>query len=564
MNFISKVKGVVSFENEIPVLLPISQGDGRPYIIKGKFSSKITDGSLVECMITRKKFRHVKILKILAQKVFSKSLNSLTLIEKEIPTSFPEDLITESSKINKPYSMDLHKNLTNLPFVTVDPSDAKDHDDAIYALKEVIGKNNSIYRVYVAIADVSYFVTENSEIDLVAKERGNSTYLPGLCIPMLPEYLSFDLCSLRENEIRPCILVEMVISDRGEKTSHTFHRALIKNRKALTYLDLEHFRLNGSTRSSSYTKSLTALCEVYELLKEITKKRSPLELNFTETSIEINNEDRVTKIEIDKKNVSHSIIEELMILANICAIETIQQKFGEALFRVHPAPSNDKLSSIFSIEVGKNLRNKDETSTALLNKLIKSTNDPTEKFSVQNKIIQILEQASYSTKNIGHFGLNLDRYTHFTSPIRRYSDIVIHRLLIHCITNTIDLGKYNSTEMSKICKHISLTEKRSSDAERSAVRRYLARYMKRKLNEDFEGQIVNISRKVIFVKLDYLNAEGAIIVKQGKNDPLYFDKNSHGFRSRKTLRKIGIGAKISVKLIDANELNGRLTFEYLS
>ena len=184
-NFTSKIKGVVSFKGETPLLLPISQGDGRPYIVKGKFSSKVTDGSLVECIITRKRFRHVKILNLLAQKAFYQSLNALTLIEKEIPTTFPEDVINESNNFTKHHPMDQHKDFTNLPFVTVDPSDAKDHDDAIYAIKESINKKISAYKVYVAIADVSFYVTANSKVDLEAMERGNSTYLPGLCIPML-------------------------------------------------------------------------------------------------------------------------------------------------------------------------------------------------------------------------------------------------------------------------------------------------------------------------------------------------------------------------------------------
>ena len=382
----------------------------------------------------------------LSTKIISQTLNSITLIEKEISTDFPDDVINESNKIAKSHSTDQHRDFTHLPFVTVDPSDARDHDDAIFAVKEIIDKKVSIYKVYVAIADVSFFVAENSNIDLEARKRGNSTYLPGLCIPMLPERLSFDLCSLRENEIRPCLLVEMLINDRGEKTSHTFHRAVIKNRKAMTYSDLESFRLNGSNQSSSCDKSLTALCEVYKLLKEATKKRSPLELDFPETSVGIDNEDKVTKIEINKKNVSHSIIEELMILANVCAVETICKKFDQVLFRVHPSPSKDKLDNIFNNRVSNNFRYNRDNSTRAINKLIKSTSDLTDKLSVQNEIIKILEQASYCTKNIGHFGLNLDKYC----TLRVLSEDILILLFtgFYYIVSLINVKKLNIIQMT--------------------------------------------------------------------------------------------------------------------
>ena len=256
-NFTSKIRGIVSFKENTAMVIPISKGDERSYFIKGKNLTGIRAGDLVECLITRKQLRHVKIIKVLRKNILKKPLNHISLYEKGIPNIFSDKSMRECEKIELPSTFNDHKDFTHLPFITVDPQDAKDHDDAIYAIKGINGVDNFCFKVYVAIADVSFFVEENSEIDFEARDRGNSTYLPNLCIPMLPEKLSFNFCSLLEGEIRPCLVVEIAIDQIGKKITHTFHRAIIKNIKALTYEDIEIFRVSNHV---NYVKNNNVKC----------------------------------------------------------------------------------------------------------------------------------------------------------------------------------------------------------------------------------------------------------------------------------------------------------------
>lgn len=560
--FKSKVRGIVSFEDGEPVILPVSRGDNRKYYLKGKIPSKIENGNLVECLITRLRLRHVKVIKILATNIFGYDLNYLTLSEKSIPTSFPKEVLKEIDEIVAPSKFDHHKDFTHLPFITVDPEDAKDHDDAICAIAQSASLNGAKFKVYVAIADVSYFFSENSQIDLEARARGNSTYLPSLCIPMLPKKLSFDLCSLVENKLRPCIVAEIGIGEKGKKKYHKFHRAVVKNKKALSYNDLEAVRIKDSKNCSGLDQSIKILWDLYDLLMVEKIQRSPIELEFPELLIKKDADDNVTEVSNSISRPSNHLIEELMILANICAAETIQKEGKEMVFRVHPPPKKDTIPDYTQERRQLSSIRSNNFTPKYLNELIKSARTNDEKFLARQGVIKVLERAYYRTSNIGHFGLNLNSYTHFTSPIRRYADLMIHRLLVESI---VEGEQKNSTldkiELQEICTHISLTERRSSEAESIGKKRYIAKYMKGKLGEKFEGTVVNFSRKVVFIRINYLNIEGALMINQGRNNHIFFDRRYGNFVTRHTSKMLDVGTKISVKLIDTNELNGSLTFE---
>ncbi|MFL2823417.1 MAG: RNB domain-containing ribonuclease [Paracoccaceae bacterium] len=564
-NFTSKIRGIVSFKENTAMVIPISKGDERSYFIKGKNLTGIRAGDLVDCLITRKQLRHVKIIKVLRKNILKKPLNHISLYEKGIPNIFSDKSMRECEKIELPSTFNDHKDFTHLPFITVDPQDAKDHDDAIYAIKGINGVDNFFFKVYVAIADVSFFVKENSEIDFEARDRGNSTYLPNLCIPMLPEKLSFNFCSLLEGEIRPCLVVEIAIDEVGKKICHTFHRAIIKNIKALTYEDVEIFRHEKTVKTLPYSQSLTDLWDLYDLLLNEKKDRSPLQLDFPERVISADVDDNVLDISNVKKNNSNQLVEELMILANISAAETIKKCGMGNLFRIHPTPSNEKIETFRNIKgAGSSItKNGSKITSVNLNEFVNSAKDVDEREIYKQEIIKLLEQARYSTKNDGHFGLNLKSYTHFTSPIRRYADIIIHRLIINFTINqhSMTISK-KSINLGEICNHISFTERRSSEAERDTIRRYLAKYIRNGIEKNFEGTIIGFIRKVIFIKIDYLDAEGAIILKRGQNDSIYFDKDRKRFLHKHSSEEFNIGSRIPVTLIKANELNGSLTFRY--
>ncbi len=564
-NFSSRMKGIVSFREGTVTAIPISKGDERTYFIKGKDVSNIKEGDLVECLITRKRLRHVKVLKVLCENVLKKSLNFLTLAEKGIPNTFSKKAILDCDKIEFPTIFAHHKDFTNMPFVTVDPPDAKDHDDAIYGIKKVTGVDSFCFKVYVAIADVSFFVKENSKIDFEARDRGNSTYLPNLCIPMLPEKLSLNFCSLLEGKIRPCLVVEIIINDVGQKISHTFHRALIKSNKALKYEDIGIFRHQKTRKKLPYSQSLTDLWDLYDLLLKEKSDRSPLQLDFPEKIINTDVDDNVLDITNAEKNDSNQLVEELMILANISAAETIKSCGMANIFRIHPTPSSEKIEAFRNIKGVESIttKNGEKITSANLNEFINLATDLNEREVRQQEIIKLLEQARYSTKNDDHFGLNLKSYAHFTSPIRRYADIIIHRLIIKFSINQPSIKKSKeSMNLGEICDHISFTERRSSEAERDATRRYLAKYMKNRIGENFEAKIIGFIRRVIFIKIDYLDAEGVILLKRGMNNSIYFNKDKQRFLLRQSSEEFNIGSRINVTLIKANELNGSLTFRH--
>ena len=562
----NKITGIVSSFDGTPVLLPTSTKDERFFYIKGRISSAVKLGALVEGQIIRMKLRHIKILKIIEKDIRKKSLNYLTLSEKNMSMSFSTEIIEECQKqreLSKFSSS--HKDFTALPFNTVDPPNAMDKDDAVCAL-EAPKEANCKFLIYIAIADVSYFVAENSQTDIEARKRGNSTYLPGLCIPMLPQKLSSDLCSLVENRIRPCIVVEIKLNSKGEKIDHEFHRAIIKNKKAFTYDDFLSQKNKASSKNSLYKKSLDVLWKTYNLLIKNRFDRSPLELDFPEIAIEIDHLDKVKSIKNVKRTEANLLIEELMVLANTCAAQTLLKNSNDPLFRIHMSSIDEKLGTTGPFKYFNGFLNRNGTlTTKYLNDLIKSATSREERFLIQKDIVNILEQARYSTKKIGHFGLNLDFYTHFTSPIRRYADLIVHRKIIEYLddkkANRQDHKKIN---LESICDHISRKERLSAEAEKHAKARYIARHMKDKIGETFSATVIEFKAKIIFLKTDYLNADGIIILRRLGNSMLFINKRSSYLHDRNSNQKIVIGSKISTKLIRANELNGRLTFEYSS
>ena len=347
----------------------------------------------------------------------------IALANHGIPLEFPENVIAEAKKAKLP-KLGKRTDLRKIPLLTIDPADAKDHDDAVWAAPDDDPKNEGGYKVIVAIADVSYFVRPGSALDREAQKRGNSTYLPDRVVPMLPERLSNDLCSLRENEDRPCLAVEMILTANGAKKSHRFLRALMRSAGKLSYEDAQAIIEGKVRRSDTVAKTVKCVHAAYEARLKERKKRAPLDLELPERKMVLNKNGEVKDVVKRERFDAHRLIEEFMILANVAAAETLERRRLPLIYRVHDSPDPEKLDGMreylqsldYSLIKGGSIR------PSHFNQLLKIAEKRDQKEMVSDVILRSQQQAIYSTDNLGHFGLNLARYAHFTSPIRRYAD----------------------------------------------------------------------------------------------------------------------------------------------
>ena len=452
--------------------------------------------------------------------------------------------------------------MTSIPFISIDPVTAKDHDDAICAIKDL--DNPGSYIIWVAIADVAKYVTPGDELDLEALRRGNTTYFPDLVVPMIPDILSGDSCSLKEGKIRAVLAVKICINQKGEKTNHHFFRGIIKNEIATSYEEAQ-----SALENSNFAKTRTRLGDLLEplqaafkLLQKQKQTREPLELVLTEREILFDSDNNVKSIRRKPILESHRIVEEIMILANVCAAETIQKNGYPLLSRTHEPPTFEKLMTLKnvarSLDISLNISA--GVSGAALNNFLAKARQKNCEDLISMLILQSMSQAHYSPNQSGHFGLNLPTYTHFTSPIRRYSDLLIHRALISIHKwGTLEYST-NKSELAKIGAHLSKTERRSMSAERETKDRYLAEFLKDKIGGEFSGRINGLSKSGIFVQLNETGADGLIPLSFLRGDRFYLNKGKNELIGRTSKRKLKIGANVLVSVQDANEISGSLIF----
>ncbi|RYG09771.1 MAG: VacB/RNase II family 3'-5' exoribonuclease, partial [Caulobacteraceae bacterium] len=395
-----------------------------------------------------------------------------------------------------------------------DPADARDHDDAVFAHRDEDSKNEGGWIVWVAIADVAAYVRPGTALDREAREKGNSTYFPDRVEPMLPEVLSAGLCSLREGENRACLAVRMVFDKEGRKTGHKFVRGLMRSHAKLSY-EQAQAAIDGQPDDATgpiMEAILYPLWNAYHAMLKGRLKRSPLQIESAERRIHMTNGE-ITSIEKRTSLEAHRLIEEMMIQANVCAAETLEQKKTPLLYRIHDAPSQEKLFNLgdFLQTIGKPWTKGEPAMTKRFNKLLDETRDGEHAEVVNEVVLRSQMQAIYSAENVGHFGLNLDRYAHFTSPIRRYSDLIVHRGLIRAL----NLGKDGLTdreiaELPAIAEHVVMTERRSMAAERDAMDRYIAAFLQDRVGGAFPGRITGVTRFGLFVRLDETGADGLV------------------------------------------------------
>ncbi|HEV2364126.1 MAG TPA: ribonuclease R [Caulobacteraceae bacterium] len=458
--------------------------------------------------------------------------------------------------------------LTGLPLVTIDPPDARDHDDAVFAEPDKDSSNRGGWIVWVAIADVASYVKPGSALDRDAREKGNSIYFPDRVEPMLPEQLSSGLCSLKEGEARACIAVRMVFSASGERRSHRFHRGLMRSAARLSY-DQAQAAVDGAPDDATgpiLDSVLRPLWAAFGSLEMGRERRSPLEIASLERRISLDADGRVVSITPRQTLAAHRLIEEFMIQANVCAAETLERRRTPLIWRVHEPPSREKLVALADFLATLDIPwNKGEPArTSRFNRLLDETRGGSAGEIVNEVVLRTQMQARYDADNLGHFGLNLDRYAHFTSPIRRYADLIVHRGLISALGFGDDgLSAEDIARLTDTAERISLAERRAMAAERDAADRYVAAFLQEREGAVFEGRITGVTRFGLFVRLAETGADGLVPIAT-LGEYFHHDERAHALVGEASGARWRLGRTVQVRLAEAAPLTGGLRLEMLS
>ncbi|WP_295723965.1 ribonuclease R [uncultured Bartonella sp.] len=533
--------------------------------------SEAKSGDLVEVEIGRDKhygLKRGKVTAILGSIDSEKALSMIAIISHDIPYVFPERVLAEAEAA-KPATMDNREDWRDLPLVTIDPEDAKDHDDAVYAEMDTSEDNKGGFIVVVAIADVGYYVRPDSALDKEALKRGNSVYFPDRVVPMLPERISNNLCSLREGEDRPAIAVRMIFDDQGKKRSHSFHRVMMRSAAKLSYVQTQN-AIDGKPdeKTSPIVENvLKPLWAAYDALKKARDKRQPLELDLPERKIILDKNGRIKDVVVPPRLDAHKLIEEFMIQANVSAAETLKSKHQPLIYRIHDQPSLAKQEGLreFLHSLGLSLSRSAELTPERFNKILEHVKDTDQQELVNQVVLRTQSQAEYAPENIGHFGLNLRNYAHFTSPIRRYADLTVHRALIRSLKFGNDgLTDEEEKNLDEIAVAISLTERRAMAAERETIDRLVAHFLADKIGAEFTGRIAGVTKSGLFISLDRLGADGFTPISTLATDYYIFDEARHALIGQKSHKGYQLGDSVNVRLVEAQPIAGALRFEMLS
>ncbi|HET6619924.1 MAG TPA: ribonuclease R [Dongiaceae bacterium] len=497
-----------------------------------------------------------------------RSISLISIAEHQIPFQFSPAALTEAKEAG-PATLGRRTDLRQIPLVTIDGDDARDFDDAVFAEPDTDAKNPGGWRLLVAIADVAHYVRTGDALDKTARERGNSVYFPDRVVPMLPEELSNGWCSLKPNEDRPCMAVEMVIDAKGDKLRHRFLRGLMRSQARLTYEQVQEAhdgRPNDLTRPLA-KPIIAPLYGAFRALLKAREARGTLDLDIPERRVFLGGDGHIERIVPRSRLDSHRLIEEFMIAANVAAAEALEKRHQPCMYRVHDQPDPARVEALrqFLDGLGLTLARGQVIRPKHFTRLLEQAKATPYAAMIHTLTLRSQMPAVYSPVNLGHFGLALQRYAHFTSPIRRYSDLLVHRALISAYDfgedglPTAAAGTFETTG-----QHISATERRAAAAERDAIDRYVAHFMSERIGENFAGRINGVARFGLFVTLDETGADGLLPVTLLPADFYDHDERSHALIGRRHGRAFQLGAPITVRLAAAQPLTGGLTFELVA
>ncbi len=553
-------------------ILPIDKGETKEWLVGRDATQNARDGELVEAELAGRReamgLPRARIVARLGDPGAPKAVSLIAIHQHGIPDDFPDAVILEAER-QEPADLGDREDLRHLPLVTIDPADARDRDDAVHAHADTDRTNPGGHVIWVAIADVAHYVRPQSALDDEARKRGNSTYFPDRVVPMLPDRLSGDLCSLHQGVDRACLAVCMRIDAQGNKISHRFTRGLMRSQASLAY-EAVQAAIDG--RPDAQTEPLLdpvlrPLYAAYDSLKRARAVRQPLELELPERRIILSDEGKVLSVALKERYDAHKLIEEFMVLANVAAAEELERLKRPLLYRVHEEPSLDKIDALREVAQASGfvLAKGQVLKTQHLNNLLRQAEGSDFDELLNLTTLRSMTQAYYDPGNLGHFGLALRSYAHFTSPIRRYSDLIVHRALISGHGWGDDgLSRTDIELLPETAKQISDTERRSMAAERDTTDRYLASWLSDRVGAEFTGRISGVQRFGLFVRLDDSGADGLIPIREVGREFFHFDPDSQTLMGADTGLTLGIGQRVTVRLTEAVPVTGGLLLELLS
>ncbi|MGE3711729.1 MAG: ribonuclease R [Hyphomicrobiaceae bacterium] len=552
-------------------VLPVDRRELREWKVESADAGEAGDGDLVRFEIqVRGRFAapHARIIESLGNPQDQRKTSLIAIHAHGLPDEFPDVVMREAESLPVA-GMGSRTDLRQLPLLTIDPIDARDHDDAVHASPDADPGNPGGFIVTVAIADVAHYVQPNSRIDREAQLRGNSVYFPDRVVPMLPERLSNDLCSLREGEDRPCLAVRMIFDASGRKRSHRFLRAMMRSAAKLSYQEAQA-AIDGEPSDKAAPLMKTAiepLWQAYAALSNARDRRGPLDLDLPERKILLDAEGRVERVVIPERLTAHRLIEEFMIQANVAAAETLEQRKSPVVYRVHEPPSKEKLVALrdFLDSLGLKLPGAGELKPSHFNRVLEAARDMPVADLVSEVVVRSQSQADYRVENAGHFGLHLTRYAHFTSPIRRYADLLVHRSLVRAL----DLGdggldKVEDGRLKDIAKQISDAERRAMAAERETVDRLIAAHLADRVGAEFQARISGVTRSGLFVRLADTGADGFVPISSLGGEYYIHVETHHALVGSQSGLAYRLGDSVSVRLLEVIPSAGALRFEMLS
>ncbi|MGH6931608.1 MAG: ribonuclease R [Dongiaceae bacterium] len=497
----------------------------------------------------------------------AKTISLISVHEHDIPTDFSRDAVA-LAEAAKPVPLGERADLRQLPLITIDGDDARDFDDAVYAAPDADPNNPGGFRLIVAIADVAHYVRPGDALDREAQRRGNSVYFPDRVVPMLPEALSNELCSLRPHQDRACLAVDMTIDRHGRKRHHRFMRGLMRSAARLTYEQVQGARDGApdGTTGPLLDPVIAPLYGGFTALMAQRVKRGTLDLDIPERRVLIDRDGRISGIVPRVRLDSHRLIEEYMILANVAAAETLEAKHMPCMYRIHDSPDPAKFEALreFVGSLGLSLARGQVIRPATFARLLEQAARTPYASMLSDLVLRTQAQAAYSPQNIGHFGLALSRYCHFTSPIRRYADLLVHRALIA----SHGFGKDGLTRddreiFSKLGEQISATERRAATAERDATDRYVAAFLADRVGEIFTGRISGVTRFGLFVTLAESGGSGIVPISSLPTDFYDHDERSHALVGRRRGRRFQLAERVAVRLTEATPITGGLVLQLI-
>ncbi len=506
--------------------------------------------------------RNARVIEVLGDAKGAGAISLICIHQHDIPVDFSAAAL-DAARAAQPVALGGRKDLRDMPLVTIDGADARDFDDAVWAAPDDDPANPGGWQLVVAIADVAHYVRPGSALDDAAYLRGNSVYFPDRVVPMLPPELSNDLCSLRPKEDRACLAAFMWIDAEGELVRHEFVRGLMRSAARLTYEQVQEAKDGAPDDMAGplIDPVIKPLYGAFKLLEAARVRRQALEIDLPERKIELNDEGVVSNIGERQRLDSHRLIEEFMICANVAAAETLEARRQPCMYRMHEPPDAAKLEALRPIlrDLGYSLPKGQTIRAGNLNPILKAAQGKDHETMVNEAVLRAQSQARYSPENRGHFGLALRRYAHFTSPIRRYADLLVHRALIGARERD-GIGPEAMEKFETWGDHISTTERRAMEAERGAMDRYVAGFMADKVGATFEGTIASVTRFGLFVRLDETGADGLLPMRSLEDDWFELDSSGTKLTGRSSGKVYSLGESLRVRLIEATPMTGGLLF----